>query len=778
MTNTPKLLQFDPSEGFINKSDMIAMISSAIAYDLGQTIPGVGDDVAIRIAVAAHLTPLSNLTTQILDVELEITNDQSIISIGDSTFLADLTVDSIATVAATEWLNRFIPESTILGNEIGLYIAVGTALVYNKIVDPITESTILALNGGEVLYLRNPAGENIAGYVYPDGIPVHSTSSDNYNFAITDFIGVDALTDTDLNNMSIKVNDSTLANSYTYYFSSASVLDNLTSHLGTTTSEILPLGINVNLITSNNAGEYFYFEEDNGTQTQLTLPVTVNGQSSTYKVQKIAKDNVVQWGGSNSSAFDLNYATSSSTVLLTSPGVNNDLLIGATGDIAETFDISDSLLTSNNNDLVIANGGNDTILVSAGHDIIDGGTGSDWVDYTARMDNDIIVDLTGGLSTIKNLIFEDDSQQLYNIENIITGNGDDSITGNDVANVINTGGGEDTVHGGDGNDTITASGSESSLYGGLGDDRIYIGFGKDNVFGEEGNDYIVSGQSTYKDTINGGDGDDTVDYSFLDQFQSANIDLLTGDADIHSNLDNTLTNIESIITGASNDTISGNIKDNTFISNAGNDSLIGLAGNDIFVAGAGNDIIDGGIGFDWLKYEGDVAQGIDVTIDVSLSSTLTGFTGGVTEVINVALEDTVNGVTILNPVTGNDGFTGIDGIIATNYDDTITIDEDVVGGQMLSLYLGLGNNTINLSNDDDTTLNFFFNTTKLQDDSNGTFANSLAAGTLSIYGHGGNDDIYGSAFADTIVGGQGDDTLRGGLGGHLCERKLAGGPYG
>ena len=72
MTNTPKLLQFDPSEGFINKSDMIAMISSAIAYDLGQTIPGVGDDVAIRIAVAAHLTPLSNLTTQILDVELEI----------------------------------------------------------------------------------------------------------------------------------------------------------------------------------------------------------------------------------------------------------------------------------------------------------------------------------------------------------------------------------------------------------------------------------------------------------------------------------------------------------------------------------------------------------------------------------------------------------------------------------------------------------------------------------------------------------------------------------
>ncbi|GAB1257284.1 hypothetical protein NBRC116494_17860 [Aurantivibrio plasticivorans] len=288
------------------------------------------------------------------------------------------------------------------------------------------------------------------------------------------------------------------------------------------------------------------------------------------------------------------------------------------------------------------------------------------------------------------------------------------------------------------------------------------------IMANDGNDTIGAGNAT-SHTISGGEGYDFIDYSLMEGSDFVNVDMLAANSYLNLTKNaipsgepkDIFVDIEGIKGTKNGDVILGSENSNELNGYLGNDELDGDLGSDTLVGGAGNDFLHGGEGFDWLKYEGDVAQGIDLTIDVSLSDTLEGFTGGVTEVINVEIEDTVNGGTTTSTVTGNDGFTGVDGIIATNYDDTITIDEDISGGQILSLYLGLGNNTINLSNDDDTTLNFYFNTTKLQNDSNGAFANSLAAGTLSIYGHGGNDDIYGSAFADTIVGGQGDDTLRG-----------------
>ena len=49
------------------------------------------------------------------------------------------------------------------------------------------------------------------------------------------------------------------------------------------------------------------------------------------------------------------------------------------------------------------------------------------------------------------------------IENGVTGNGDDTITGNSVANYLIGGGGRDELIGGDGND---------SLEGGTGDDFL------------------------------------------------------------------------------------------------------------------------------------------------------------------------------------------------------------------------------------------------------------------------------------------------------------------
>ena len=63
------------------------------------------------------------------------------------------------------------------------------------------------------------------------------------------------------------------------------------------------------------------------------------------------------------------------------------------------------------------------------------------------------------------------SETLDNIENILSGSGDDSLTGNSAANNISGGGGNDTLIGGLGNDTLIGGDGNDTLIGGLGNDN-------------------------------------------------------------------------------------------------------------------------------------------------------------------------------------------------------------------------------------------------------------------------------------------------------------------
>src|SRR5215212_3764759 len=79
------------------------------------------------------------------------------------------------------------------------------------------------------------------------------------------------------------------------------------------------------------------------------------------------------------------------------------------------------------------------------------------------------------------------------IENGIGGGGNDSLTGNSVANVLQGLGGNDHLEGGAGDDT---------LYGGSGDDSLVGGTGNDTVYGGTGTDTAVfSGTAASYDII-------------------------------------------------------------------------------------------------------------------------------------------------------------------------------------------------------------------------------------------------------------------------------------
>ena len=95
---------------------------------------------------------------------------------------------------------------------------------------------------------------------------------------------------------------------------------------------------------------------------------------------------------------------------------------------------------------------------------------------------------------------------LSQIENAITGDGDDLIVGSDFANVIQVGNGNDYVYAGDGADSIYGGNGADELGGYLGNDFISGGSGADFLNGEEGDDEVDGGGGN--DEIWGGYGVD------------------------------------------------------------------------------------------------------------------------------------------------------------------------------------------------------------------------------------------------------------------------------
>ena len=157
-------------------------------------------------------------------------------------------------------------------------------------------------------------------------------------------------------------------------------------------------------------------------------------------------------------------------------------------------------------DTVDAGAGNDIVHVNSNYasdTSIDGGVGTDWL---------IIL---SGSSSVNYTI---NSSSTSNFENVRSGYGDDTITGDGNANRLVGWGGADTLSGGAGNDELYGyvdqnpqgvSDGIDTLYGGAGDDNLYGGAGDDLLDGGTGRD-ILSGEGASGSYNNGGaNGADT-----------------------------------------------------------------------------------------------------------------------------------------------------------------------------------------------------------------------------------------------------------------------------
>jgi Ca2+-binding RTX toxin-like protein len=353
---------------------------------------------------------------------------------------------------------------------------------------------------------------------------------------------------------------------------------------------------------------------------------------------------------------------------------------------------------------VSMSGGNDRLqsmgsFTATSGSAIDMGAGNDWVTlYTGTTVQGTILLGTGDdmmFSTADSGFVVDAGEG--NDEMYISGylGGDDTLSGGAGNDRIYSGLGEDRIDGEADNDSLYGEAGDDLLLGGSGNDIVDGGAADDVIFGDAGHDILVgdlgndvikgnAGDDTFvvlatgdgRDSYDGGDGVDTLDYSALSSAVN-----LTLREDVTTYQTDTIKNIENVTGGSAADKLTGNEFANVLTGNAGDDTLKGMVGDDTLNGGEGNDDLDGGVGNDQVAG----GAGADDLVGGNGNDDLQGGLGN----------DTLNGGAgndVLTGGAGNDvltGGSGIDQFVFTSLSDGIDIVTDfkVNGSQQDQLVL-------------------------------------------------------------------------------------------
>jgi Ca2+-binding RTX toxin-like protein len=327
----------------------------------------------------------------------------------------------------------------------------------------------------------------------------------------------------------------------------------------------------------------------------------------------------------------------------TGNGIGQTLVGGAFNDTLAGLGGNDQLYANAGNDSLDGGIGNDLLEGGAGNDIINGGADIDTASY-AGASSRVVVNLL--IATAQNTLGAG-TDTIINVENLTGSAFDDTLTGNNVANLLigglgndllNGRGGLDTMVGANGNDRyyVDAAGDIVTETAGQGTDRIYASVNYTLAAGVSveyltanagntglaltGNDFsmILEGLGG-NDTLTGGAGNDILtgrggadlmvggagnDRYYVDNLgdvivegpSGGTLDLLYTSVDIALSDDVRIERIFATVNA--NLTLAGNAHANVINGSGGNDTLIGAAGADVLTAGAGNDYIDSGAGID------------------------------------------------------------------------------------------------------------------------------------------------------------------------------------
>lgn len=275
-------------------------------------------------------------------------------------------------------------------------------------------------------------------------------------------------------------------------------------------------------------------------------------------------------------------------------------------------------------------------------------TGTDTIDLSDAYNHNRLDLNDASFSDIGGLIGNIGIARGTMIENAVLGFGNDTVTGNELANDIEGAGGNDRMDGGAGNDRLLGQAGNDTLYGGEGADWLYGGDGRDVFFGGDQNDRLFGGRHNDRlrggngnDSLNGGSGKDQLfGHNGNDNLSGGNQrDTLSGGngADRldggnghdrllggrHNDRLSGQNQNDTLRGGSGNDTLMGGNGRDKLLGDRGHDTLQGNAGRDTLVGGTGNDRLDGGVSGDRL----DGQRGNDTLIGGAGDDLLTGGTG-------------------------------------------------------------------------------------------------------------------------------------------------------
>jgi serralysin len=357
------------------------------------------------------------------------------------------------------------------------------------------------------------------------------------------------------------------------------------------------------------------------------------------------------WDGGGTDTYDLSAYSSALSINL-APGSSSSfsssqLATLGTGKYAKG-NIYNALLYNNNTASMIENA--------------TGGSGNDTIS------GNILANVLTGNAGIDKLLGLDGNDTLYGnagADTIDGGNGDDAIYGGADADTITGGLGNDTIDGGDGANTIKDTGGNDTITGGADADYISASIGDDVISGSGGDDKLYAGAGN--DTVYGGAGADAI-------WGEAGNNILYGDAGNDSIVGNSgldsiyggddadyITGVggnDIVYGGAGNDTLYGGIGNDTIYGGADADKIYGDAGNNLLYGEAGTDTITGNAGIDTI-YGGDDA---DYILGLAGNDFLYGDAGG----------DTISGG------VGNDSITGGDGADVFVFESLTAIGKDII----------------------------------------------------------------------------------------------------
>lgn len=435
------------------------------------------------------------------------------------------------------------------------------------------------------------------------------------------------------------------------------------------------------------------------------------------------------------------------------------------------------------NNTLIGGAGKDFLISGSDNDLLNGGSGTDSVSFYESATSGVTVDLnvttaqaTGGSG----------NDTLISIERLYGTDFNDTLLGNDKANIL---------RGYDGNDILDGRGGNDIMRGDDGDDVYRVRDNGDVVqeSSGEGTDFVFSHISSYTLTdyvedgrimssvsanlkgnsldnvifsgkgsniINGDSGNDSVSYLYgATGSVTVKLDLSQRQSTGGSGSDR-LISIENLYGSNFNDKFYGNDDTNYLRGYGGNDILDGRGGNDTMRGDAGNDVYH-------VRESGDVVEEFSGEGTDLVNSYLASYTLG-SHIENGRIKSSgsadLTGNSLDNEIRAGQGDNVIDGDSGS---DTVSYLYGATGGVTVDLSITTAQNTEGSGTDILTSIEHLYGS-KFNDKLYGSAGSNVLRGfdgnDRLESGGSGNNHLIGDDGNDFLVAGSGDDLLEGGGG--------------